>query len=419
MMSKKSARSLLVLCILSLTGCFKSALDPFNLHVQIHLPNELNAMESTPFIPADVALPVTFTLSPVDKLPSGSMVFLRVIDTKGREYHRRYWAIPSSDQNTIEFTRLFRMDNLPGSRSVTLQAGIGRSDGQMFSTKNDGVDFWHDIISSTALHSAMNLSDGWFSIESENYFARRCNGRCVVHLAQPLLPTLIRLQGSAPITCFDDEKWTLTVFQNSFQIYQETITSSQFDSTFTIQPGIYAPGCSVTDQSWPGGEIDIEITSDKTFSPNICQGSNDNRAQAFHMSKLEKDDFLPKMGFYGPREVDHHFWPAPNCSVHLPVSQDNTMLYIQGRRDTVCVKEAQTMRLFLNGNSLGDFLLEQEYFMLSIPCAPMLQDIESGRSVELSLAVSPVFFRAQCLAADDPRPYGVGIDEICFRRPLP
>lgn len=419
MVSKKSAHSLLVLCILFLFGCFKSSVDPYNLHVQLHLPDELKALESQPFIPADIALPITFTLSPVDRLPPDSVVVVRIIDSKGQEYHRRYWPIPSSDQDTIVITRLFRMENLLGSRPVILQAGVGKSDGHMYSTKNGDIGFWHDIFSGTALHSSMNLSDGWFPIESDNYFYRRCDGKCLVLLSQPLLPTVMRLQGSAPIKCFDDEEWTLTVLQNTHQAYQETITRSRFDIGFTLQPGFYTPDFVVTDQSWPGGELNIEITSDKTYSPHVCQGSDDKRTQAFHIANMEKGDFAQKTGFYGPREADHHFWTAPNCSVHLPVSQDNTVLYIQGRRDTNCMKESQTMQLFLNGVNLGDFLLDQEYFMLSIPCISILQDIESGYAAELSIAVSPVFFRAQCMASDDPNAYGVGIDEICFRPPLP
>jgi hypothetical protein len=406
-------------CALLLTGCSRPPTIPLSLKVHVHLPADSTPSGSQTFIPAEVALPVTFTLSPAGAIPPDGRLFLRVIDQKGTEYQRRSWPIPPPDGETITVSRLFRITHLPGSRYIILQAGIGDQQGGMYATAHSETGPWQDVVSGYALYNTISLSDGWYLPESDRSFTRGCNGACAVHFARPLFPSVLHLKGSAPVRCFENESWTLTVSQNTHPVYRETITKNDFECSITIAPPGYSTDCHSGDLPWPAGEIELEIASDKTFDPLACQGINDNRTLAFHVTYLEKGDFLPKRGFYGPRESDRHYWPAPDCTVLLPVYPGNTVLHIQGRRDMDCVKEPQSMTLFLNGFKLGTHLLEPDVFTLTIPSADVLQNAHPYQPAELKIIVSPIFFRTLCRDTDDPNPYGVGIDDICFRPAIP
>lgn len=421
MLSKTLIRSCFAahISVLLMTGCLKPPTIPLNLKVHVHLPVELDLSGSRTFIPADEALPVTFTLSPAGAIPPDGRLFMRVIDQEGTEYQRRSWPIPRTDSETISVSRLFRITHLPGSRYIILQAGIGDRGDKLYATDHSETGPWQDVLSGYALYNTINLSDGWYLPESDDSFARGCNGDCSVHFAQPLFPSVLHLKGSAPIMCFENESWTLTVSQNTHPVYRETITRNDFECSITIAPPSYSTDCHSGDLPWPVGEIELDIESDKTFDPLACQGIIDNRTLAFHVTYLEKGDFLPKRGFYGPRESDRHYWPAPDCAVLLPVCSGNTMLYIQGRRDMDCVKEPQSMTLFLNGYNLGTYPLDPDVFTLTIPCAEALQHFGANQPAELKIIVSPIFFRTLCRDTENPNPYGVGIDDICFRPAIP
>ncbi len=207
-------------------------------------------------------------------------------------------------------------------------------------------------------------------------------------------------------------RWYFDV--NNTTILEQVVDRNEFEAVVPIDPAIEMPDCRSPYRSWPAGEMELAIVSDQTFEPKVCEGVEDNRVLAFHVTHVELGDWLPLEGFRGPREADGCYWPAPDCSVLVPALRPGTRLLVQGRRDVQCMETPQTVTVAVNGQDVGTLAVSGEHFVMSVP-AEDIPASEHEKPMTVRITVSPIFFRTQCQDTDDPNPYGVGIDEIAVR----
>ncbi len=399
----------LVSTVLLLIGCSSSTVIHLDLDTTILLPDH----QPGNFIPADTALPVTIRINEANHVPKDSRLVIRITDMTDRDFFRRSWPLPENSETTIEMTRLIRITDLPGSRQIRILAGISDTSGHIIYADQTGNEIWHEIISGHALYNTVSWSQGWYSPETGERVLRACSGHCLLHTGRPAFPKVLHISGAAPVRCFENNQWTLSFKADNSLLHEQTIKRDDFSGAITLDSIPITQECGSADALWPMGEIEIAVLSDKTFDPKACHGADDARILAFHASLPEKGDFIPLRGFYGQRENDGHFWPAPDSTVLLPARTENRTLYIQGRRDTDCMDTPQSITLTLAGRRLGSYMIDTDTFFMEIPCDIPLE--ATGGALELNIAVSPVFFRSACLDTDDMRPYGIGIDEICIR----
>jgi hypothetical protein len=400
---------IIISTVLLLNGCSSPTVIYLNLDTTILLPDHQPGY----FIPADTALPVTVRINSPNQIPENSRLVIRITDMTDREFSRCSWPLPENSENTIEMTRLIRVTDLPGSRQIRILAGISDTNGHIIYADQTGNKIWHEIISGYALYNTVSWSQGWYQPETGERILRACRGNCILHTGRPAFPKVLHIRGTAPVRCFETNQWTLSFKCNNSPVHEQTVTQDEFSAAITLHSIPVTQDCGSADALWPMGEIEIAILSDKTFDPKVCHGADDGRILAFHASLPEKGDFVPLRGFYGAREKDGHFWPAPDSTVLLPTQTDNRTLFIQGRRDADCIDMPQSVTLTLAGRRLGSYMIDTDTFYLEIPVDLPPETTDSA--LELNIAVSPVFFRSGCLDTDDMRPYGIGIDEICIR----
>lgn len=394
--------------------CSGETATPGTMTVDIALPRNPDLPEAGRFIPADTPLLLSIAHDNPGALPAGCAVTVRVIGHDGTEYCRRAWQVPTGQGGPVRFERLFRIGGLPGSVRLKVQAGVTDPSGRALPVASATTDGWQDIFDGYALHSGPAWSRGWYPQEQADHLLRGCTGRGIIHCARPVFPAVLRVKGSAPVKCFDDGRWTLTLEVNRTTVHTQVVEHNAFESAITIDPSIPMPDCRSPDRSWPVGEMELAIVSDKTFEPKVCEGVDDNRVLAFHVTHMEIGDWLPLEGFRGPREPDGCYWPAPDCSALVPAPVPGSRLIVQGRRDVRCMKMPQTVTVTVNGQRVGEFPVNDEWFVLTVPAESIPAEVP-GEPLRVGITASPIFFRTQCGSEDDPNPYGVGIDEIAVR----
>lgn len=413
-LARLAAATLLPALLLCGVVCAAEPVAAETLTVDMTFPRNPDLPEAGRFIPADTPLLLSIAHDNPGTLPAGCAVAVRVIGHDGTEFCRRAWPVPAGKGGPVRFERLFRIGGLPGSVKIRVQAGVTDPSGRVIPTASAATDGWQDIFDGYALHTGPAWSRGWYPQEPADHLLRGCTGRGIIHCARPVFPVVLRVKGSAPVKCFDDGRWTLALEVNRTAMHTQVVEQNTFETAVTIDPSMPMPDCRSPDRSWPVGEMELAIVSDQTFEPRVCEGVDDNRVLAFHVTQLEIGDWLPLEGFRGPREPDGCYWPAPDCSVLVPAPVPGTRLIVQGRRDVRCMEMPQTVTVTVNGQRIGQFPVSDEWFVVPVP-AESIPAGAPGEPLRVGITASPVFFRTQCGSEDDPNPYGVGIDEIAVR----
>jgi len=406
--------SFLLLTALCLSSCSGTPAAPLEIAAQIDIPVDPSKPEAARFIPAETPLKVEFHFKETGKITEKYQVMMRVIDHKDRVYCEHSWPLPEIEAESLDLVRLFRIENMPGSKKIRIQAALAGSDGQLFITAGKSTEVWHDIISGYAIHRSKVLSKGWYSREDSDCHGTEikqwCKGAGVIHFARPLFPMLCKIEGYSEPECFPGKEWPLQVSLNGEIITSNVYSQKMFSQMFLIPDFHDLDIADSKDYSWPEGEIELILESDKTFNPMECSGNKDTRSLAFYLDTFEYSNFIKESGFYGPKEADGNYWPSPEFSVALPIDSNHHDLYFQGIRATDCIKTPQEITFIVNNQSYIR-QIEDASFCLVIP----LQIQENQKIVHVTVRTSPIFFKGQCQNIDDSNPYGVGFSEICIR----
>ncbi|HPQ42272.1 MAG TPA: hypothetical protein PLV45_18015, partial [bacterium] len=335
-------RALISLGILAVLAgaCGRGPAVPAELRTQIDLPVDPSRPEAGTFLPVDTPFRVMIEIDTTERLPDDTHLALRVIDHRDREYHRQSWPLHNLDPGSSSLVRLFRITNLPGSRKVRVQVALTGEGGAPYRTGTTDPAPWHTMTEGYALHRSMVFTGGWYTREASDEavspVSRWCNGHGVVYFSRPLFPMILRIDGYSLPQCFPDGQWDLAVTLNGVKFYDQIIREKHFRTAYVIPDVRDCRSVFASDREWPVGEVELVFESDRVFTPLECSGHDDTRELAFHLDRLEFDNLVPESGFYGPREPDGLFWPAPDCAVRVALPADTTDLYIQGIRATDC-----------------------------------------------------------------------------------
>lgn len=403
-------------CLLGILLHVNTSAQPSNPPITL----DFNAVPGHPIAPNGLKfLPVNYPLMGRIRWPgdvSNGIPVIRLVDAQNTEIDRLDLAFPlkeSGPERSIDF--LLTIPPLPHSQFIRFEIAF-RESGSDLCVESTHLN-WQHIRTDYALMRAMlpRLSRGWHPVDRSTPLdpaGRWSMLASTLEFTDPLRPMILNLSGTTNPQCLDNKQLRIDLFRAQEHLCEELVERSEFTIRTVIQPRVFPRDPMHSAPECPLGNTPVWVLlkADQDFIPSDCSGSNDTRRLSFSLREIQLAEWIPISGFYPGKSVSESLWSSPTATFMVPNPGTSATLFFQGHRDVQCIKEPQTITLFLNKTVLLTETVSTPRFCLQVPITAAQLGMEPLIMIEFS--VNPLFFRSQCSDTDDSNPYGVAIDAL-------